>query len=54
MTRQDANPFSYHYGFPWKKGWRPGASYIIEALMSVKNEMEKPENKDYVFLFTWI
>lgn len=45
---------TYHYGFPWKKGWRPGASYIIEALMSVKNEMEKPENKDYVFLFTWI
>ncbi len=46
---------TYHYGFPWRnKGWNPGASYIIEALMTVKNEMEKPENKDYVFLFTWI
>ena len=45
---------TYHYGFPWKKGWRPGASYIIEALMAVKNEMTKPDNKDYVFLFTWI
>lgn len=45
---------AYHYGFPWNKGWRPGASYIIEALMTVKNEMSNPENKDYVFLFTWI
>ena len=45
---------TYHYGFPWNKGWAPGASYIIKALMSVKNEMEKPDSKDYVFLFTWI
>ena len=45
---------AYHYGFPWNKGWNPGASYIIEALMAVKNEMTNPENKDYVFLFTWI
>lgn len=46
---------AYHYGFPWhNKGWRPGASYIIEALTAVKNEMTNPENKDYVFLFTWI
>lgn len=45
---------TYHYGFPWAKGWRPGASYIIEALMAVKNEMSDPKNKDYVFLFTWI
>lgn len=45
---------TYHYGFPWNKGWRPGASYIIEALMAVKNEMFDPRNKDYVFLFTWI
>lgn len=44
---------AYHYGFPWNKG-RPGASYIIEALMAVKDEMVNPENKDYVFLFTWI
>lgn len=45
---------AYHYVFPWGKGWYPGASYIIEALMTVKNEMSNPENKDYVFLFTWI
>lgn len=45
---------TYHYGFPWSKGWEPGASYIIEALMAVKNEMSDPQNKDYVFLFTWI
>ena len=45
---------TYHYIFPWDKGGNPGASYIIEDLMSVKNEMIKPENKDYVFLFTWI
>lgn len=46
---------SYHYGFPWhNKGWRPGASYIIEALTAVMDEMTDPENKDYVFLFTWI
>ena len=45
---------TYHYGFPWNKGWNPGASYIIEALMDVKTEMTNPENKDYVFLFTWI
>ena len=45
---------AYHYVFPWVKGLYPGASYIIEALMAVKNEMSNPENKDYVFLFTWI
>lgn len=45
---------AYHYGFPWNKGRLPGASYIIEALMAVKNEMTNPENKDYVFLFTWV
>jgi hypothetical protein len=45
---------AYHYIFPWDKGRNPGASYIIKALMTVKNEMTKPENKDYVFLFTWI
>lgn len=45
---------TYHYDFPWDKGWNPGASYIIRALTAVKNEMANPENKDYVFLFTWI
>lgn len=45
---------TYHYGFPWNKGWNPGASYIIKALMAVKNEMSNPQNKGYVFLFTWI
>lgn len=45
---------TYHYGFPWDKGWKPGASYIIEALTTVLDEMTNPENKDYVFLFTWI
>ena len=45
---------AYHYVFPWVKGRYPGASYIIEALMAVKNEMSDPENKGYVFLFTWI
>lgn len=45
---------AYHYVFPWDKGRYPGASYIIEALTTVKNEMSNPENKDYVFLFTWI
>ena len=45
---------AYHYGFPWDKGWNHGASYIIEALTAVQNEMTNPENKDYVFLFTWI
>ena len=45
---------AYHYVFPWNKGWKPGASYIIEALTAVMDEMTDPENKDYVFLFTWI
>ena len=45
---------TYHYGFPWNKGWDPGASYIIKALMAVKNEMINSDNNDYLFLFTWI
>ena len=45
---------TYHYGFPWNKGWRFGASYVIECLMDVMKEMKNPENKDYVFLFDWI
>lgn len=46
---------AYHYVFPWEKSERrKGASYVIESLFRVVDEMTKPENKDYVFLFTWI
>lgn len=44
----------YHYGFPWKDGWRPGASWLVDCLTDVANEMDNTSNKDYVFLFTWI
>ena len=45
---------AYHYGFPWEDGWRQGATYIIECLTSVLDEMTAPDANEYVFLFDWI
>ena len=45
---------AYHYGFPWCKGWSRGASYVIENLNGVLEEMTAPDADEYVFLFTWI
>lgn len=44
---------AYHYGFPWE-GWKNGASYLIECLNDVLEEMTAPDADEYVFLFTWI
>lgn len=45
---------TYHYGFPWCKSYDIGSSYLIECLTEVAKEMDNPDNKDFVFLFTWI
>lgn len=45
---------AYHYGFPWIQNGGEGASWLVDFLTDVVNEMDNPSNKDYVFLFTWI
>lgn len=45
---------TYHYGFPWGLNRGSGASWLVDCLTDVANEMDNPGNKDYVFLFTWI
>ena len=45
---------TYHYGFPWDKSPDFGSSYLIECLTDVAKEMDNPDNKDFVCLFTWI
>lgn len=43
---------AYHYGFPWCKF--KGSVYALSTLHEVRKAMDNPENRDYVFLFTWI
>ena len=43
---------AYHYGFPWCNF--KGSEHVLSTLHEVRKAMDNPENRDYVFLFTWI